>query len=212
MFIQELIAHITSLTSIDEFDLMVDTYYGGLVTSELWATLLQQAAENLSDIRLSLWRKLPGRSKYLSSNYEPPPPPSPPPSKAERSRLFGSDYYGAALDQSRSRSNAYEERRTSRSEGYASKSAIIRKQQRQRTGDSRRSYYQVSPPRPYSRASAPFDVYSRSISYYPLSALGESYTAPPGSGKAPSRSRSLSSSSSASAKSESPSTNTAVTK
>ncbi|KAH0432986.1 hypothetical protein CcaCcLH18_06101 [Colletotrichum camelliae] len=67
----ELIARITHLTSLEDFDIIEDSYDGAHVNSELWAII-----------------------HYLrdSEYFAPPPPPPPPPPDFDRSRVVHIDY------------------------------------------------------------------------------------------------------------------------
>ncbi|KAF4923194.1 hypothetical protein CGCF245_v015041 [Colletotrichum fructicola] len=54
MSFAELIAYITNLTSFKDFDVFEDRYGGFNVTSETWATILEEARATLDEIRLYL--------------------------------------------------------------------------------------------------------------------------------------------------------------
>ncbi|KAF4881998.1 hypothetical protein CGCFRS4_v014982 [Colletotrichum fructicola] len=54
MSFAELIAYITNLTSFKDFDVFEDRYGGFNVTSETWATILEEARATLDEIRLHL--------------------------------------------------------------------------------------------------------------------------------------------------------------
>ncbi|KAF5484245.1 hypothetical protein CGCF413_v015121 [Colletotrichum fructicola] len=77
MSFAELIAYITNLTSFKDFDVFEDRYGGFNVTSETWATILEEARATLDEIRLYLRRK--GSENHAqygrhSGYYTPPPP------------------------------------------------------------------------------------------------------------------------------------------